>query len=122
MNTNKTTSESKNMSNKQSFRVRVMKYAWQLFRVTKEGWNICLRRAWVLYRLAKEMRKGMVTFYYKKVDGTIRRAEGTLQNLPFGTSLGKKGKTPSYKTMAYYDTAKGAFRCFKIENFVCYIG
>lgn len=121
MNTNMTANENNNNVNKQSFRARVMKYAWQLFRITKEAWSKCLERAWALYHLAKEMRTRVVTFYYTKADGTIRRAEGTLQNLPIGSSLGKKGKAPSYKTMAYYDTEKKGFRCFKIENYICSI-
>ncbi len=121
MNTNKTTSENKNMSDKQSFRVRVMKYAWQIFKNTKIYWRHCMRLAWEIYRVSKAMKKGVVVFYYKKADGTTRRAEGTLQNLPSGTSLVKKGKTPSYKTMTYYDVEKQGFRCFKIENYICSI-
>ena len=34
---------------------------------------------------------------------------------------GKKVTKPSYKTMAYFDTEKNSFRCFKIENLICTI-
>lgn len=76
-------------------------------------------KAWELYRLAKAMREGVVNFLYRKADGTIRKAVGTLMNLPVGSTLGGKRVTkPSYKTMAYFDIEKASFRCFKIENLI----
>ena len=110
------------MEKKNNFRARVMKYAWQLWRNTKQQWRVCMIKAWQLYRLAKAMREGVVTFYYEKADGTIRKAVGTLKNMPVGATLGGKKMTkPSYKTMAYFDTEIKAFRCFKIENLICAI-
>lgn len=110
------------MEKKINFRARVMKYAWQLWRATKQQWRICMIKAWQLYRLAKAMREGVATFYYQKADGSIRKALGTLKNLPAGATLGgKKVTKPSYKTMAYFDTEKNSFRCFKIENLICTI-
>lgn len=102
-----------------NFRVRVMKYAWQLWKATGQAWRICMIRAWQLYRLAKSMREGVVTFYYTKADGSVRKAEGTLKNLPAGITLGgKKITKQSYKTMAYFDVRKKGFRCFRIENLI----
>ena len=72
------------MEKKNNFRVRVMKYAWQLWKATKQTWRICMIKAWQLYRLAKAMREGVVTFYYTKADGSIRKAMGTLKNVPAG--------------------------------------
>lgn len=96
-----------------------MKYAWQLWRATKQTWRNCMLKAWELYRLAKAMREGVVTFYYTKTDGTIRKAVGTLLNIPTGTTFGGKRFTkPSYKTLTYFDVEKKAFRCFKIENLI----
>ncbi len=108
------------MEKKNNFRVRVMKYAWQLCKTTNQAWRICMIKAWQLYRLAKAMRKGVVAFYYQKSDGSVRKAKGTLQNIPAGATLGGKRITkPSYKTMSYFDTEKKAFRCFKVENLIC---
>lgn len=103
-----------------SFRVRVMKYANQLYKTTGLLWSDCLKKAWAIYRLAKQMREGTVRFLYKKVDGSIREAYGTLLNLPAGVTGGKKTK-PSYKTFAYFDTERNAFRCFKVENFIAVV-
>lgn len=110
------------METKSNFRVRVMKYAWQLWKVTQQSWRLCMIKAWQLYRLAKAMRLGVVTFYYTKADGSIRKAMGTLKNVPVGATLGNKKVTkPSYKTLAYFDTEKNSFRCFKVENLICTI-
>lgn len=107
------------MENKSSFRVRVMKYAWQLWKATHECWQLCMIKAWQLYRLAKKMREGKVLFYYHKANGTIRRALGTLKDCPAGITLnGKRITKPSFKTFAYYDIERGAYRCFKVENFI----
>lgn len=107
------------MKEKKNFRSRVMKYAHQLYKSTGNQWKTCLLKAWELYRLAKRMRAGVVKFAYEKVDGSIRYAFGTLQNLPVGASInGKKVTKPSYKTFAYFDTEKAQMRCFKIENLV----
>ncbi len=110
------------MEKKTNFRVIVMKYAWQLWNTTRETWQLCMIKAWQLYRLAKAMRVGVVAFYYTKADGTIRKAVGTLKNVPAGATIGGKKITKrSYKTMAYFDTERNSFRCFKIENLICTI-
>nr|DAU86831.1 MAG TPA: hypothetical protein [Caudoviricetes sp.] len=89
-------------------------------KTTHQEWHLCMLKAWQLYRLAKAMREGVVSFSYTKADGSVRRAVGTLRNVPAGATLGgKKVTKPSYKTMAYFDTEKNSFRCFKIENLIC---
>ena len=95
-----------------------MKYAHFLFTTTANTWRVCLLKAWELYRLAKKMRGGIVKFAFQKTDGSIRYAWGTLQNLPAGVTVGKKGKEPSCKTFAYFDTQRQAMRCFRIENLI----
>lgn len=103
---------------KKSFRVRVFKYANQLYKTTGLMWSECLRKAWAIYRLAKQMRGGVARFIYKKKDGSIRVAYGTLTNLPAGITSGVKRTKPSYKTFSYFDTERNAFRCFCVENFI----
>ena len=105
------------MANKTNYRARVMKYAWHIFKTLNQDFGTCLKKAWMLYRLAKEMRERVVKFYYMKADGTLRSAVGTLKNLPAGVTNGRKRITkPSYKTLTYFDVDKGAFRSFKTEN------
>lgn len=105
--------------NKTSFRTRVMSYAHHIFESTTVNWSTALKKAWTLYRLAKMMRKGVVKFFYEKVDGSARVAYGTLCNLPAGvTSRRSATKTPTFGTMCYWDTKKNAFRSFRVENFI----
>ena len=107
------------MEKKTTFRSRVCKYAYQIWLNTKASWSECMKRAWALYRLAKAMRAGTISFTYRKSDGTLRRASGTLRDLPAGVTFnGKKMTKPSYKTLAYWDTEKNSFRCFRVENLV----
>lgn len=104
------------MASKTNFRVRVMKQAWHLFRTTGDIWKNCIRKAWELYHLAKRMKKEIVTFFYIKSDGTLRKAQGTLPTIH---TAPKKQKAESFSTMKYFDIDKNAFRCFKIENLLC---
>ena len=105
--------------NKTNFRTRVMSYAHHIFESTTVHWSTALKKAWTLYRLAKMMRKGVVKFFYEKVDGSARVAYGTLCNLPAGvTSRRSATKAPNFATMCYWDTKKQAFRSFKVENFI----
>lgn len=105
--------------NKTNFRTRVMSYAHHIFESTTVNWSTALKKAWTLYRLAKMMRKGVVKFFYEKVDGSARVAYGTLCNLPAGvTSRRSATKAPNFATMCYLDTKKQAFRSFKVENFI----
>ena len=102
-----------------NFRVRVMKYAHNLWANAYGTWSECVKQAWNLYRLALRMREDVVQFLYRKTNGQFRYAFGTLKGLPAGASLnGKKVTKPSYKTMAYYDIKKQAMRCFRVEKLI----
>lgn len=58
----------------------VMSTAWRFFKVTGESFADCLKRAWQVYKLAKEMKKRTVQFFYQKVNGEIRQAFGTMRD------------------------------------------
>lgn len=65
------------------------------------------------------LNKSIVSFTYRKVDGTIRNAVGTrnlclaCQSLGISIPMPKSGKE---NPTAYYDLEKGAWRSFKGEN------
>ena len=97
-----------------SFRKTVMLRAYHIMAETGKNWADCLRKAWQLYRINKEMHKGSVSFYFEKKDGEIRKANGTLKiEYEFKTQ-----NQPNPKVFTYFDVDAGAFRCFKIENFI----
>lgn len=91
-----------------------MKTANQLYKDTKLSWSECLKKSWAAYRLRRDMMKSSVIFKYRKLDGSVRMALGTLSNIRAITA-GRGGK-PSYRTMTYFDVMKNEFRCFRIEN------
>ena len=93
----------------------VFKTAWQIasnFGTFAEA----LKHAWELIKLKFAMMKGVVEFSYRKVDGSIRTAVGTLRSPHANYEY--KGKPSTNKTLAYYDLEQGGFRCFKIENLI----
>lgn len=99
---------------KATFRTNVFRQAWELVRATGKTFAVCLAKAWNLYRLGKEMKKGVVKFAYEKVDGSLRKALGTLKDLNYTS----KGKESSIKTFNYFDVEANSFRSFRIENLI----
>ena len=100
---------------RKSFRSKVFRVAYELAHATGKTFAVCLSRAWALYRLTREMRKGVVAFAYEKADGSLRKAKGTLKDIQ---SLIKFSGKENFKTVRYFDVDKGGFRSFKVENFI----
>lgn len=94
----------------------VMSLAWQM--VKKNGFSMseALKTAWANLKLKSEMKKRIVKFYFKKVDGSVREAYGTLceKYMPAVTGTDKRAKNDTVQT--YFDTERGEFRCFKKAN------
>ena len=64
-----------------NFRHKVFCMAYELMKATGKAFAVCLSRAWALYRLTKQMHKGIVSFAYEKSDGSLRKAKGTLKDI-----------------------------------------
>lgn len=94
----------------------VMCLAWQF--VKKNGYNIsdALKVAWANIKLKAKMQNSIVKFYFQKVDGSVREAFGTLSSKIVPETKGESKK--DITTQVYYDTEKGAYRCFKMANLV----
>lgn len=58
--------------------------------------------------IIKLLQKGVVNFVYKKKDGSIRKAIGTLKDIEV------KFKRPDI--IPYFDLEKKGFRSFKLDN------
>ena len=98
-----------------NFRTRVFNWAHQLVKSTGKAFAVCLAKAWALYRLRQRMARGVVKIAFEKADGSLRIAYATLK----GTANLIKGTgNPDFKTVKYFDTEAGAFRSFKVENFI----
>jgi len=72
-----------------------------------------LKQAWRIIKLSVCMKLGAVAFTFKKVDGSIRQAVGTLKDTP--AVLGTKAK--NYSAFTYYDIEANGWRSFKCELF-----
>lgn len=101
--------QSKDLSN-------VMRRAWQIARATGKAFSVALSKSWALYRLVKQMRAGVVRFSYEKVDGTLRKACGTLKDT--GLLVKGTGRPDDGQTVKYYDVEAKGFRSFRVENFI----
>ena len=98
-------------------RTKVFKMAWQF--VKKNGYTLseALKAAWANIKLVKQMSTKIVKFYFRKVDGSIREAYGTLKAelLPATQGTGRK---PSELVQVYFDTERGEFRSYKKANLI----
>lgn len=96
----------------------IMQLAWQF--VKRNGIELAeaLRKAWQVFKLKVQMAKGIVRFYFRKVDGTIREAYGTLKAELIPETKGNDNRKKNDSVQVYFDTEKQEFRCFKLANLV----
>lgn len=94
---------------------KIMSQAWQMVKMNGYTMAEALRKAWLNFKLRSKMVKGIVKFYFTKVDGSLREAYGTLnpQHLPRTKQTERKPNTTVQK---YFDTERGEYRCFKVAN------
>ena len=92
----------------------VMTLAWQIVR--RNGYTIseALKCAWRNVRLRRAMADRVCRFTFKKVDGSIREAYGTLCSLIVpATSTPRKADNG---VQVFWDAAKFAWRSYRREN------
>lgn len=75
-----------------------------------------LKYAWKVIKLRMKMKKGIVSFSFKKVDGSIREAVGTLKASVIPQVKGD-GK-PNINVFTYFDVEKQSYRCAKIDALI----
>lgn len=96
---------------------RVFSLAWQF--VKRNGFTLseALKTAWANVKLKAKMQGGIVKFYYRKIDGSIREAYGTLKSelVPATKDTGRKMLATC---QTYYDTEKEEWRCYKVANLI----
>lgn len=96
----------------------IMTMAWQFVKRNGLELSEALKKAWQVFKLKAKMAKGIVRFYFRKVDGTIREAYGTLRSDLMPEIKGDDTRKKNDTVQAYYDTEKQSFRCFKLANLV----
>ena len=100
-----------------TFRTKVFKYAWQIVKSTGVKFKVALVKAWRIYKLRKRMIKETVKFSFKKIDGSLRVAYGTLKQ-PQRNFFVKRKTKQNFKTVCFYDTLINDFRSFKVESLI----
>jgi len=71
-----------------------------------------LKMAWKTIKLRMQMKRGVVHFAFTKVDGTIRKAIGTLNDVPASTGT----KAPNYSVFVFWDVEKCAYRSARVAG------
>ncbi len=93
----------------------ILKLAWQF--VKKNGFSMseAMKVAWANMKLKAELKKKIVKFYFRKVDGSVREAYGTLAEGKIPTT-GESGRKKNDTVQVYFDTEREEYRCFKKAN------
>lgn len=78
------------------------------------------KRSKDLARLKRLLKNGVVEFSYKKKDGSLRKAKGTLKDelLPETDKGDERKRNLSKDCFYYFDLKKDDYRCFLRDNFV----
>ncbi|WP_304183153.1 SH3 beta-barrel fold-containing protein [Phocaeicola plebeius] len=95
----------------------VMLMAWTF--VKRNGFTMseAMKCAWANMKLKAAMKQRIGKFYFKKVDGSVREAYGTLkENLIPATSGDNRKKNDTVQV--YFDTERQEYRCFKKANLI----
>lgn len=73
-----------------------------------------------LSRLRKLLKAGVVEFTYKKKDGSLRKAKGTLKKslLPELDNDDENKRKTNDDCFVYYDLKRDDYRCFLKKNFI----
>lgn len=95
----------------------IMQLAWQFVRRNGYSMSEALKTAWRNIKVKMMMKQRIVKFYFQKVDGSLREAYGTLSESIVPTT-GEAGRRANDTVQTYYDTEKGAWRCFKKANLI----
>lgn len=96
----------------------IMSTAWRISRIEELPIGQCMKSAWDNFKLKERLGSGVVAFTFVKVDGTIRKAVGTLcpELMPKGAVESSRNSNPHPRTQIYYDLEAEGFRRFRKAN------
>lgn len=104
------------MKNFKEIMKEIMSEAWNYVR--RNGYNMseALKTAWANFRLRQQMKVRIVRFYFRKINGEIREAWGTLAENLIPATSGTDNRRKNDTVQVYYDTEKADWRCYKKAN------
>ncbi len=104
----------KNRRNRKTKKTSIFKAANALYKAKKAGTiGEALRIAWKAAKLQLQLSAGEVKFRYRKMNGEIREAVGTLKDMVTDSTSAFNGTA-----MYYFDIEKKGFRSFAIANLI----
>ncbi len=113
---------------RQRIQSNVMHWAHHIHRTSDGSWSEALQRGWEMHYMRQMLAHGVVEFTFIKRDGTTRTARGTNYTDIIPPSKAPTGHQqeaidaglaqPNWKSIAYFDLDKEAWRAFSIERFV----
>lgn len=92
----------------------IMSMAWMFVRKNGYTMSEALKVSWNNWKLRKAMTEKIIRFCFRKVDGSVREAYGTLMSSMLPPTKGMGITNPT--TQVYYDIEKEQYRCFKKAN------
>lgn len=95
-------------------KTRLFRIAWSIVGQF-DSFADALKMAWKIVKLQFELCLGVVCFKYRKVDGSIRQAKGTLDNVP---AVKGTDKAKNWGNICYYDIDANGWRSFRAENLI----
>lgn len=95
-----------------------MLLAWQLIKRNGFGKSDALVLAWANTKLRRKMRGGIVKFYFRRVDGTVREAYGTLSDKLIPPVSGRDKREKNDTVQPFWDSERREWRCYKKANLV----
>lgn len=96
-------------------RRKMMLLAWQFVRENGFTMSEAMSCAWENEELVSLMRMGIVEFGFRKKDGSVRMAHGTLQSSRIPETK-HTGREPHRSVQVYFDTDANEWRCFKKDK------
>ena len=94
----------------------IMREAHRFIRIAGISLSDALKKAWANFKLKASMNRGIVKFYFQKIDGSMREAYGTLSSRIIPASSGTDNRKKNDTVQTYFDTEKQEWRCFKKLN------
>ena len=96
----------------------IMSLAWQFVKRNGFSMSEALKCAWANMKLKAAMKQRIVKFYFKKVDGSVREAYGTLKENLIPATSGNDKRAKNETIQVYYDSEKQSWRSFKRANLI----
>lgn len=96
--------------------------AWAMVKKNGKTISEALKTAWANVKIVKELGKRVVEFYFKKNDGSIRKAFGTMMPSVIHDKVKGTGERRSYDHLqTYWDMEKNDWRCFKKYELISFV-